>query len=52
MECLGTRANLIPIIAKADTLTQSDLFTFKQRVRPYLYITLPLMQPNVSTWYL
>jgi septin family protein len=36
MKCLGTRANLILIIAKADTLTHSDLFTFKQRVRPYL----------------
>jgi hypothetical protein len=34
----GTRVNLIPVIAKADTLTQSDLFTFKQRVRPYLYL--------------
>ena len=52
MKRLGTRVNLIPVIAKADTLTQSDLFTFKQRVRPYLYLTLPYMQPNVSTWYL
>ena len=33
MKRLGTRVNLIPVIAKADTLTQSDLFTFKQRVR-------------------
>jgi Septin len=32
MKRLGTRVNLIPVIAKADTLTQSDLFTFKQRV--------------------
>jgi septin family protein len=52
MKRLGTRVNLIPVIAKADTLTQSDLFTFKQRVRPCLYLTLPYMQPNVSTWYL
>jgi cell division control protein 12 len=36
MKRLGTRVNLIPVIAKADTLTQSDLFTFKQRVRPSL----------------
>jgi cell division control protein 12 len=35
MKRLGTRVNLIPVIAKADTLTQSDLFTFKQRVRPF-----------------
>ncbi|KAN0103946.1 Septin domain containing protein [Russula decolorans] len=33
MKRLGTRVNLIPVIAKADTLTQSDLFTFKQRIR-------------------
>jgi septin family protein len=52
MKRLGTRVNLIPVIAKADTLTQSDLFTFKQRVRLYLYPTLPYMQPNVFTWYL
>lgn len=34
MKRLGTRVNLIPVIAKADTLTQSDLTVFKQRVRP------------------
>jgi cell division control protein 12 len=33
MKRLGTRVNLIPVIAKADTLTQNDLFLFKQRVR-------------------
>ena len=46
MKRLGTRVNLIPVIAKADTLTQSDLFTFKQRVRHYFYFTLqlPFMQ--------
>jgi cell division control protein 12 len=33
MKRLGTRVNLIPVIAKADTLTQNDLFTFKQRIR-------------------
>jgi len=33
MKRLGTRVNLIPVIAKADTLTQNDLFTFKRRVR-------------------
>jgi cell division control protein 12 len=32
MKRLGTRVNLIPVIAKADTLTQSDLSIFKQRV--------------------
>ncbi|KAL1742515.1 Septin-domain-containing protein [Schizophyllum fasciatum] len=33
MKRLGTRVNLIPVIAKADTLTQNDLFAFKQRIR-------------------
>ena len=32
MKRLGTRVNLIPVIAKADTLTQNDLANFKQRV--------------------
>lgn len=29
MKRLGTRVNLIPVIAKADTLTQEDLQNFK-----------------------
>ncbi|KAG7088484.1 hypothetical protein E1B28_012472 [Marasmius oreades] len=33
MKRLGTRVNLIPVVAKADTLTQNDLYTFKQRIR-------------------
>ena len=37
MKRLGTRVNLIPVVAKADTLTQNDLFLFKQRVRTYSY---------------
>lgn len=36
MKRLGTRVNLIPAIAKADTLTQNDLQTFKQRVSDLL----------------
>lgn len=32
MKRLGTRVNLIPVIAKADTLTPRDLARFKQRV--------------------
>ena len=38
MKRLGTRVNLIPVVAKADTLTQNDLYTFKQRVSPYRLI--------------
>ncbi|KAG9289132.1 hypothetical protein G9A89_022441 [Geosiphon pyriformis] len=33
MKLLGSRVNLIPVIAKADTLTPKDLETFKRRVR-------------------
>jgi cell division control protein 12 len=33
MKRLGTRVNLIPVVAKADTLTPEDLQTFKQRIR-------------------
>ena len=32
MKRLGSRVNLIPVIAKADTLTPKDLAQFKQRV--------------------
>ena len=32
MRRLHQKVNLIPVIAKADTLTQNDLATFKQRV--------------------
>ena len=33
MKRLSSRVNLIPVVAKADTLTPSDLQRFKQRVR-------------------
>lgn len=33
MKRLGSRVNLIPVIAKADTMTPQDLIAFKQRVR-------------------
>ncbi len=33
MKQLGQRVNLIPIIAKADTLTPKDMAAFKNRVR-------------------
>lgn len=32
MKRLGSRVNLIPVIAKADTLTPADLAKFKQNV--------------------
>ncbi|KAI9299773.1 Septin-domain-containing protein [Cunninghamella echinulata] len=33
MKRLGSRVNLIPVIAKADTLTPKDLSLFKQRIK-------------------
>ncbi|KAG8851042.1 hypothetical protein FRB96_009524 [Tulasnella sp. 330] len=33
MKRLGTRVNLIPVVAKADTLTHADLDIFKKRIR-------------------
>jgi cell division control protein 12 len=33
MKRLGSRVNLIPVIAKADTLSPSDLRVFKERIR-------------------
>lgn len=39
MKRLGTRVNLIPVVAKADTLTQNDLALFKQRVSTFLALS-------------
>ncbi|KAJ1565104.1 hypothetical protein HK096_004548 [Nowakowskiella sp. JEL0078] len=33
MKQLGSRVNLVPVIAKADTLTSADLLAFKNRIR-------------------
>ncbi len=40
MKRLGSRVNLIPVIAKADTLTPTDLAKFKQNVRLLIKKTL------------
>lgn len=34
MRRLHTKVNLIPVIAKADTMTDEEIASFKQRVRP------------------
>lgn len=44
MKKLCTRVNLIPVVAKADTLTPTDLAKFKQRVCIYAL----LLQDHVS----
>ena len=50
MKRLGTRVNLIPVIAKADTLTQNDLFVFKQRIREVITAQgIRIYQPPVET---
>lgn len=36
MKQLGSRVNLIPVIAKADTLTLQDLKSFKKKIRTML----------------
>ena len=38
MKHLGSRVNLIPVIAKADTLTPNDLAKFKVNVSEQKYI--------------
>ncbi|CCM02339.1 uncharacterized protein FIBRA_04432 [Fibroporia radiculosa] len=49
MKRLGTRVNLIPVIAKADTLTQNDLFTFKQRIREVIHVQgIRIYQPPIE----
>ncbi|KAK7679051.1 hypothetical protein QCA50_017995 [Cerrena zonata] len=49
MKRLGTRVNLIPVIAKADTLTQNDLATFKQRIREVVEAqNIRIYQPQVE----
>ena len=49
MKRLGTRVNLIPVIAKADTLTQNDLSTFKQRIREVIQAqNIRIYQPQVE----
>lgn len=40
MRKLHTKVNLIPVIAKADTLTDEEVTTFKQRVRAILFSSL------------
>jgi len=50
MKRLGTRCNLIPVIAKADTLTQADLAKFKQRVRSVIQAQgIRIYQPPIET---
>jgi len=50
MKRLGTRVNLIPVVAKADTITQNDLFLFKQRIREVIAAQgIRIYQPPVES---
>ncbi|KAF8582426.1 septin [Ramaria rubella] len=49
MKRLGTRVNLIPVIAKADTLTQNDLALFKARIRDVIQVQgIRIYQPPIE----
>lgn len=45
MKRLGSRVNLIPVIAKADTLTPADLAKFKQNVSKKASFLAPHTHP-------
>lgn len=50
MKRLGTRVNLIPVIAKADTLTQDDLRVFKERVCTFNNVYVALERAAIMTF--
>ncbi|BGP53121.1 hypothetical protein JCM8202_004204 [Rhodotorula sphaerocarpa] len=50
MKRLGTRVNLIPVIAKADTLTPQDLAAFKRNIREVIQAQgIRVYSPPVET---
>lgn len=51
MKHLHTRVNLIPIIAKSDTLTDEEIATFKQQIIQDLNDNgIRIFQPSISEW--
>jgi septin 7 len=52
MRRLHTKVNLIPVIAKADTLTDEEIADFKARVSFYFYLhhLLFLCLPYIDSW--
>ncbi|CED83071.1 probable cdc12-septin [Phaffia rhodozyma] len=49
MKRLGTRVNLIPVVAKADTLTPEDLAIFKQRIQEVIVAQgIKIYQPPIE----
>lgn len=50
MKRLGTRVNLIPVVAKADTMTPEDLLSFKKHIREVLDVQgIKYYKPPVDT---
>lgn len=50
MKKLGTRCNLIPVVAKADTLSPKDLVIFKQRIREVIAVqNIKVYTPPIET---
>ena len=46
---LSDVVNVVPVIAKADTLTQNDLYTFKQRIRQVIQAQgIRIYQPPIE----
>jgi cell division control protein 12 len=51
MKRLGTRVNLIPVIAKADTMTPQDIIAFKENVSPCRFLIPSRQELNsVLSW--
>lgn len=50
MKRLGTRVNLIPVIAKADTMTPTDLHKFKKRVSPFFFVSVFFGETHWRSW--
>jgi len=49
MKRLSSRVNLIPVVAKADTLSPADLTTFKQRIRAVIEAQgIKIYQPPIE----
>ncbi|VEU20034.1 DEKNAAC100703 [Brettanomyces naardenensis] len=50
MKRIGTRANLIPVIAKADTLTPNEMLEFKKRIRAIIEAqNIRIYSPPIET---
>ena len=53
MKRLDSRVNIVPVIAKADTLTANEVKALKRKVREYTTISISLLDDcaYIETWY-